>query len=896
MAVCRLFGALLLLSICAIMPVKWAPIHPTASAQDEKKSQNTKSGSEDAAKALADLKSSLEVTQKELAATNKTLNGLKADSDAELKKAADKLVALQKEIAALSASTKGSVTKAELAAVTKKADEITADITAMKASGDAKATAEKLAALEKSADENKKAAEKAGTDAGTGITTAKERGDTAWMLISSALVLLMVPGLALFYGGMVRRKNVLATMMHSMAALAVVGVYWIAIGYGLAFGPSLIKVSALGATDGGLIGWSGDLFFLKGIAADMKLPNNDITVYLHVLFQGMFAIITPALISGAIAERIRFWPFCLFMLLWVTFVYCPLAHMVWAIDWFDPSVVAAKRGQSAIGLLGKMGALDFAGGTVVHIAAGMAGLAACLVLGKRHGYPQQVAHPNSMVLTLLGAGLLWFGWFGFNGGSATNSSPLAVTAFAATQAAAAAAGLAWMLVEWIHKGKPTALGLASGIVAGLVAVTPASGYVFMWGGLLIGVAAAVVCYLAVALKNVLGYDDSLDAFGVHGVGGFVGAVLTGVFCSVLANSAGADGPFAFSAHRARYEALKPIEKDGTTSDAEPIAKAKAEKREANGALLKATREVGADIEKLGIAALEKALADAKAADLTKELADLKVDDLEDELAAHKEPSAAKTQIEKELADAKAKAAPIQKKLDAVADTTKKLEEAKTKEADANKQLDAAKATLTDKAATLAALEKERDDLKALIEKQDDKEHEGKEEYNKKHKLSQLIIQTKAAVFSAVFAFVASLLLVLVTSAVTLGHFKTDAKGEADGLDRTEHGEVGFDFSAATESVTVVTTTPRAATEPRGDGRFEVVVSGADAKELMHVWSELCQPTERAPDPDFLAVYPHVTTIRGTTFRFRGGEPATLAKKLESLFARHTKKAVTVQKV
>ena len=896
MAVCRLFGAPLLLFACAIMPTNWASIHPTASAQDEKKSQNTKSSSEETAKALADLKSSLETTQKELTATNKTVHGLKADSDGELKKTAAKLEALQKEIAALSASAKGSVTKADLAAVTKKADEIAADVAAIKASGDAKATAEKLAALEKGADEIKKAAEKAGTDAGTGITTAKERGDTAWMLISSALVLLMVPGLALFYGGMVRRKNVLATMMQSMAALAIVGVYWIAIGYGLAFGPSLIKVSALGATDGGLIGWSWDLFFLKGIAADTKLPAYDIPVYLHVMFQGMFAIITPALISGAIAERIRFWPFCLFMLLWVTFVYCPLAHMVWAFDWFDPTVLAAKRGGAAIGLLGKMGALDFAGGTVVHIAAGMAGLAACLVLGKRHGYPQQVAHPNSMVLTLLGAGLLWFGWFGFNGGSASNSTSLAVSAFAATQAAAAAAGLAWMLVEWIHKGKPTALGLASGIVAGLVAVTPASGFVFMWGGMLIGVAAAVVCYLAVALKNVLGYDDSLDAFGVHGVGGFVGAVLTGVFCSALVNSAGADGPLAYSAHRARYEALKPVEKAGATSDAEPIAKAKAEKREANGAWLKATREVGADIEKLGIAALEKTLADAKAADLTKELADLKIDDLEDELAAHKEPSEAKTQLTKDLADAKAKAAPIQKKLDAVAETTKKLEEAKAKETDLNKQLDTPKATLADKSATLAALEKERDDLKALIEKQDDKEHEGKEDYNKKSALSQVFIQVKAAVLSAVFAFVLSLALVLVTSAITLGNFKTDLKGEADGLDRTEHGEVGFDFSAATESVTVVNTTPRAATEPRGDGRFEVVVSGADAKELMHVWSELCQPTEAAPDPDFLAVYPHVTTIRGTTFRFRGGEPAKLAKKLESLFARHTKKPVTVQKV
>src|SRR6516162_6289857 len=301
--------------------------------------------------------------------------------------------------------------------------------------------------------------------------SATVQADSAWMLISSAFVLLMVPGLALFYGGMVRRKNVLATMMQSMAALAVIGVYWLAVGYALAFGPSLFTISALGVEHGGIIGWSWDLFFLKGIETTAKLPGADMPVYAHVMFQGMFAIITPALISGAIAERIRFWPFCLYMILWVTFVYCPLAHMVWAFDWFDTALPAAKQGGSAIGFLSKMGALDFAGGTVVHIAAGTAGLACCLVLGKRAGYPKMVAHPNSMVLTLLGAGLLWFGWFGFNGGSAGNSTVLAGSAFASTQAAAAAAGLFWMLIEWLHKGKATALGLASGIVAGLVAVT-----------------------------------------------------------------------------------------------------------------------------------------------------------------------------------------------------------------------------------------------------------------------------------------------------------------------------------------------------------------------------------------------------------------------------------------
>ncbi len=354
------------------------------------------------------------------------------------------------------------------------------------------------------------------------IADAKIRGDTAWMLTSSALVMLMVPGLALFYCGMVRRKNVLATMMHSMVALAVVGVHWIAVGYCLAFGESW----------NGLIGWSPELIFLSGKSSTDMLPGSNIPIYAHVMFQGMFAIITPALISGAIAERIRFAPYCLFLLLWATFVYCPLAHWVWALDWYHAAPVDAAKGlgASAVGWLGQKGALDFAGGTVVHIAAGLSGLAAILVLRKRLGYPEHSMQPNSMVLTLTGAGLLWFGWFGFNGGSAGGSTTLAASAFSATQAAAAAAGLSWMLAEWLHKGKPTALGLASGIVAGLVAVTPASGYVLIWGGLAIGAIAGVVCYAAVCLKPRFKYDDSLDAFGVHGVGGFLGAVLTGVFC------------------------------------------------------------------------------------------------------------------------------------------------------------------------------------------------------------------------------------------------------------------------------------------------------------------------------------------------------------------------------
>ncbi|MBI2803590.1 MAG: ammonium transporter [Planctomycetes bacterium] len=341
-------------------------------------------------------------------------------------------------------------------------------------------------------------------------------------MVSTALVLLMVPGLALFYGGMVRRKNVLATMMQSMVALAIVGVYWIAIGYALAFGQPLIETSA-----GSFLGFRAELVFLAGVQPYDVLPGTGIPVYLHMLYQGMFAIITPALISGAVAERIRFKPYCIFLILWITLVYCPLAHCVWALDWWTG---LPDAGTNAVGFLGKMEALDFAGGTVVHIAAGFSGLAAILILRKRIGYPEHAMHPNSMVLTLTGAGLLWFGWFGFNGGSGLASGALATSAFAATQSAAAAAALSWMLVEWWHRGKPTALGLATGLVAGLVAVTPASGFVYPWGGFVIGLISGVVCYVSVSLKPFIKYDDSLDAFGVHGVGGFLGAVLTGVFC------------------------------------------------------------------------------------------------------------------------------------------------------------------------------------------------------------------------------------------------------------------------------------------------------------------------------------------------------------------------------
>jgi ammonium transporter, Amt family len=352
-----------------------------------------------------------------------------------------------------------------------------------------------------------------------------DSGDTAWMLVSTGLVLLMVPGLALFYGGMVRRKNVLGTMMHSMVALAIIGIQWLLFGYSLAFGLS----------QGGYIGWSWDyvglhntLVQINGNWYHQTFPGTSIPIFVHCMYQGMFAIITPALISGAIAERIKFGPYCLFILLWAVLVYDPLAHWVWAVD--------AKG--TPVGWLGAKGALDFAGGTVVHIAAGLSGLAAILVLRRRIGYPAHAMHPNSMVLTLIGAGLLWFGWFGFNGGSALASNGLAGSALAASQVAAAAAALSWMIAEWIHKGKPTALGLASGLVAGLVAVTPASGFVTPLAALIIGSAAGVVCYAMVCLKPFFKYDDSLDAFGVHGVGGFLGAILTGVFANALLYKAG----------------------------------------------------------------------------------------------------------------------------------------------------------------------------------------------------------------------------------------------------------------------------------------------------------------------------------------------------------------------
>ncbi|MBI2395826.1 MAG: ammonium transporter [Deltaproteobacteria bacterium] len=327
-------------------------------------------------------------------------------------------------------------------------------------------------------------------------------GDTAWLLISTALVMLMTPGLALFYGGMVRGKNVLSTFMHSFFALGLVTLQWVVIGYSLSFGK----------THGGLIGGL-DFIFLRDVGVDGA--GKTVPHILFMMYQGMFAIITPALISGAFAERMKFSAYVLFTLLWATFVYDPLAHWVWGTG----------------GWLANMGALDFAGGTVVHLSSGISALVVAIVLGKRLGYPQHGHRPHNLTMTVLGAGILWFGWFGFNAGSALTSGGLASQAFVNTQIAAAAGSVAWAGLEGVRLGKPTILGVASGLVAGLVGITPAAGFVSPMGAIAIGLAAGVACHYGVVLKSKLGYDDTLDAFGVHGVGGALGAVLTGVFAT-----------------------------------------------------------------------------------------------------------------------------------------------------------------------------------------------------------------------------------------------------------------------------------------------------------------------------------------------------------------------------
>jgi Amt family ammonium transporter len=326
-----------------------------------------------------------------------------------------------------------------------------------------------------------------------------DSGDTSWLLISTALVMLMTPGLALFYGGMVRKRNVLSTFMHSFFSLALISVQWVVVGYSLSFGKS----------HGGFIGGT-EFLFLKGIAYEQKGTTPHLA---FMAFQMMFAGITPALISGTFAERIKFGPYAVFILLWSTLVYDPVAHWVW------------NEG----GWLFKYGALDFAGGTVVHLSAGLSALVCAIMIGKRLGYPGGKFIPHNLTMTVTGAGLLWFGWFGFNAGSALAAGQSAALALVTTHTAAAAGTLGWLAAETKHRGKPSALGAASGLVAGLVAITPAAGFVPPWAAIPIGLIAGIVCYVAVVLKGRLGYDDSLDVFGVHGVGGLLGALLTGVF-------------------------------------------------------------------------------------------------------------------------------------------------------------------------------------------------------------------------------------------------------------------------------------------------------------------------------------------------------------------------------
>ena len=340
-------------------------------------------------------------------------------------------------------------------------------------------------------------------------------GDTAWMMTSTALVLFMtIPGLALFYAGMVRSKNVLSVLMQCFAVTSLISVLWVLYGYSMAFSTGGMEK---GVTN--LFSFVGnfDKAFLKGLTVDSLQGGIPESVFMT--FQMTFAIITPALIVGAFAERMKFSAMLLFMGIWFTVVYAPMAHMVWS-------------GDGA--LMWDMGVLDFAGGTVVHINAGIAGLVAALVLGKRKGYPKTPMMPHNLGLTLMGASMLWFGWFGFNAGSAVAANGTAGMAMAVTQIAAAAAALGWMFAEWLSHGKPSVLGIASGAVAGLVAITPASGFVGPMGALLLGLISGVVCFVsATRLKRALGYDDSLDVFGVHAVGGIVGAILTGVFATSM---------------------------------------------------------------------------------------------------------------------------------------------------------------------------------------------------------------------------------------------------------------------------------------------------------------------------------------------------------------------------
>jgi len=348
-----------------------------------------------------------------------------------------------------------------------------------------------------------------------------DSGTTAWMLTSTALVLLMVPGLAMFYGGLVRSKNVLSTMMHSFVAISIIGVLWVVCGYALAFGKNIF---------GGFIGWNGDYFFLSGI--DDAITNT-VPEYVLAMFQGKFAIITPALISGAIAERVYFRGYVLFIVLWFLLVYCPLCHWIWAPDGWLYNAGAA-------------GVIDLAGGLVIHVSAGFSALVAALFLGRRIGYPKTPIPPNNLVMTMMGAGLLWVGWFGFNAGSTVQSGLETARALTMTQVAAASGALTWLVIDAFTFRKATSLGFVSGILAGLVAITPAAGVVKPAGAIFLGSISSILCFLALKAKAKLGYDDSLDCFGIHGVGSGSAVLLLSFFIrqswmAEAAEAAGASG-------------------------------------------------------------------------------------------------------------------------------------------------------------------------------------------------------------------------------------------------------------------------------------------------------------------------------------------------------------------
>ncbi|MEI6564730.1 MAG: ammonium transporter [bacterium] len=350
--------------------------------------------------------------------------------------------------------------------------------------------------------------------------------DTVWVLLGAALVMLMTPGLAFFYGGLVRRKNVLSILMQCFMMLCVISLQWVFCGYSLAFGPDLAGI--VGSLD-----WVG----LKDVGMGPSLYSATVPHTAFVIFQMMFAVITPALIIGAFAERMRFAAFVVFSLLWTTLVYDPVAHWVWGQGGF-------------LGTLGGMGAVDFAGGIVVHVNAGMAALAAVIVLGKRKGFPDAISPPHNLPVAVLGAGLLWFGWFGFNAGSALAANHVAVNAFLSTHIAGAAAGLVWSILDWVKFGKPTTLGMITGAVAGLAAVTPGAGYVAISGAVWIGMLSGIICWLAVtALKAKYQYDDSLDAFGVHGIGGIWGTIAVGIWATKTVNAAGVNGLFYGNPHQ-----------------------------------------------------------------------------------------------------------------------------------------------------------------------------------------------------------------------------------------------------------------------------------------------------------------------------------------------------------